>query len=334
MNAFTRLLFTMVLLTFCGELFAQRAAPPAVAPPYNANRTLQKVDSLLLDWNDASRQRALPVKIYFPVQAAAPCPIILFSHGLGGTRDTYGYLGEQWAANGYACIHLQHPGSDDTAWRGQARPMQSMREAASARNAIDRAEDVRFAIDQLAGLNEKNEKLKGKLDLKAIGVAGHSFGANTAMLVAGQGSENRLLAARGLKTDDSRVKAVIALSAPVPIIKTNLAQIYAPIHIPVFLMTGTEDQSPLNDTNPEQRRIPFDQIKQNAWLLTFQGGDHMVFSGRLTPREGDESIQKLIRLSSTAYWDALLRNNGSARSWLDGEGFKTVLGAAGTLERN
>ena len=39
--------------------------------------------------------------------------MIVFSHGLGGTRDGYEYLGRHWASYGYVSVHLQHKGSDD-----------------------------------------------------------------------------------------------------------------------------------------------------------------------------------------------------------------------------
>ena len=41
-------------------------------------------------------------------------PVVLFSHGLGGSREGYGYLGSYWAAHGYVAVHLQHIGSDET----------------------------------------------------------------------------------------------------------------------------------------------------------------------------------------------------------------------------
>ena len=64
------------------------------------------------EWRDASRDRTIPVRIYYPAQGSGPFPVIVFSHGLGGSRDGYRYLGERWASRGYVSVHLQHPGSD------------------------------------------------------------------------------------------------------------------------------------------------------------------------------------------------------------------------------
>ena len=109
------------------------------------------------------------------------------------------------------------------------------------------------------------------------------------------------------------------------------------VTIPVFYMTGTKDDSPLSDTRADERRIPFDHTKHAAaaYLLTLAGADHMVFSGRLAAaRPDDDSFQKQIRLASTAFWDAYLKNDAAAKKWLDDDsGFKAALAGAGAFER-
>ena len=220
------------------------------------------------------------MKIYFPTDAVGPFPVIVFSHGLGGTREGYEYLGRQWAANGYVCVHTQHIGSDDSAWRGQAQPMQAMRAAANLQNSLDRPKDVKFVVDQLASLNKDDAKLKGKLDLSELAMAGHSFGAMTTMMIAGQ-KFGGPIASRFGKLSDDRFKVALAMSAGPPISRANLDDSYADIHIPTFFMTGTKDDSPIGDTTAADRRIPFDHTHAAAtYLMVLKDGDHMVFSGR------------------------------------------------------
>lgn len=329
----TRTLFVFILLTGFSPWTSAREVAAPVPAPYAPKRQLLATSSERMEWTDATRDRVVPIRIYYAAESEEPCPVILFSHGLGGTRDTYEYLGRQWAAHGYVSIHLQHPGSDDTAWRGQERPLQSMRQAANGQNAVDRARDVSFAIDQIESLNREHPKLKNKLNSNAIGVAGHSFGANTSLLVAGQQLGGGALAPRLPRLADDRVKAVIPMSAPVPVMRTNLAQVWGSIRIPVLLMTGTEDESPLNDTSARDRRLPFDHLNTSpAYLIIFNGGDHAVFSGRLVDRPNDARFQQYIRESSTAFWDAYLRQDEQARMWLHDGGLKDALGDAGTLE--
>jgi predicted dienelactone hydrolase len=312
-----------------------RPIPDPIAPPYAPDRKLLPTDFLRFDWHDASRNRDVPVKIYYPTNGAGPFPVIVFSHGLGGTREGYEYLARQWAANGFVSVHVQHIGSDDSAWRGQGQPMQSMRQAANLQNSLNRPKDVQFVVDQLTDINKNDPKLQGKLDLTNLGMAGHSFGAQTSMLIAGQKLGGALMGQKlGANLADPRFKAVIAMSDGAPMNHNNLDDVYAAVQIPTFYMTGTKDDSPIGDTKASERRIPFDHTHAKpTYLLVLTDGDHMVFSGRLAqPRPTDEPQQKLIRIASTAFFDAYLKNDANAKKWLDENGFKQLLGEQGTFE--
>lgn len=287
-----------------------------------------------VEWHDSTRSRDVPARIYHPTNATGPVPVILFSHGLGGTRDSYEYLGRHWASHGYVCVHLQHIGSDDSVWRDvpPAKRMKAMRKAASnLRNAIHRPQDVSFALDELTRMNTGDPTWRGKFDLERVGIAGHSFGAYTVLASTG------LHAGKRLALSDPRIKAGIAMSSPVNRTRGDLDQNYAGIRVPLFHMTGTEDTSVVNDTTAEQRRIPYDHIVgADQYLLILTGGDHMVFSG--VKRSGEKGAQDavfhdLIRMSSTAFWDAYLKGDASARTWLANGHFESVLGAGGTFER-
>ena len=72
--------------------------------------------------HDAARNRDIPVRVYLPANTA-PAPVILFSHGLGGSRAGSVFLGEHWAARGCVAVFLQHPGSDESVWKtNRGRP--------------------------------------------------------------------------------------------------------------------------------------------------------------------------------------------------------------------
>jgi predicted dienelactone hydrolase len=72
-----------------------------------------------IDWMDRARQRAVPTRLYWP-RSAMPrtTPLIVFSHGMGGSRAGYSYLGRFWASQGCGSLHVQHEGSDWQLWRG------------------------------------------------------------------------------------------------------------------------------------------------------------------------------------------------------------------------
>ena len=123
---------------------------------YEAPKPSADVEVVRCEWRDAARDREVPAKIYLPKDGAGPFPIIIFSHGLGGSRDGYEYLGRHWAGCGYVSVHLQHHGSDDAVWKGveSAGRARAMREATTnLANTTNRPKDVSFAIDQLIELN-------------------------------------------------------------------------------------------------------------------------------------------------------------------------------------
>ena len=185
-------------------------APTRAAVPY-------QVETVKFDWVDQKRDRKVPVKIYYPKDGKGPFPVIIFSHGLGGSRDGYEYLGRYWAGHGYVSVHVQHLGSDSSVWQGvpAAEVKQALDKAiVNPQNIHNRPLDVTFAIDQVVKLNEDDSVFKGRLDLEHIGMAGHSFGSFTTLAIAGQ------VFARSpggpVSWADPRVKAAIAMSPSVP----------------------------------------------------------------------------------------------------------------------
>ena len=52
---------------------------------------------------DTNREREIPVRLYLPAATNA-APVVLFSHGMGGSRAGSAYLGRQWAARGYVAV--------------------------------------------------------------------------------------------------------------------------------------------------------------------------------------------------------------------------------------
>ncbi len=71
------------------------------------------------DWVDQSRSRPVPARLYWPTGTVpnSSVPLVVFSHGIGGSRQGYSYLGKYWSARGVASLHVQHVGSDVELWR-------------------------------------------------------------------------------------------------------------------------------------------------------------------------------------------------------------------------
>lgn len=110
------------------------------------------------DWEDSSRGgRKVPYKIYAPVgQGGERFPVILWSHGLGGSREGAGFISRYIASHGYIVVHIQHAGTDSELWEGKpGHPWDVIRQTKIPRKAtLQRLQDVPFAVDQLYRLAE------------------------------------------------------------------------------------------------------------------------------------------------------------------------------------
>jgi predicted dienelactone hydrolase len=293
---------------------------------------------LRYDWQDGQRHREVPVTIYFPQLGTARLPMIIFSHGLGSSRDGYDYLGRYWAAHGFVSVHVQHIGSDTGIWAdlltggGMQEAMQ--RSVANLHNAINRPLDVSFAITRMLELNrDSRSPFFGRLNPEEIGVAGHSFGAFTTLAIAGQSFPP--YEGKTWIFTDPRVKAAVPISASVPADRRNLDATYAGVRIPCLHMTGTRDDSPLGETMAAERRVPFDHCKNSdQYLVTFNGADHMTFAGldfAEFATASNRNFQRWVCESSTIFWNAYLRGDARSKEWLARD-FQRALGTVGKVE--
>jgi len=267
---------------------AADAPRPAAGPsaPQHGQPLAGSPAPLDLDWVDTARQRPVPVRLYLPAEGLAPAPLVVFSHGIGGSRRGYSYLGRHFAANGIASLHLQHVGSDRQLWMGNVFSLVGrLQDAAQPGEALARVQDLRFALDTLlAG------PLAARVDARQIVAAGHSYGANTTLLVAGaQVPAQAQPVDRPLPTlRDERVRAAIAISAPPFYGQADLRPILGPIALPSLHITATEDviRIPGYYSGAEDRVAVYQATgslaprPQPKWLAMFEGGSHSIFTDR------------------------------------------------------
>jgi dienelactone hydrolase len=237
-----------------------------------------------LDWFDGQRGRAVPTRLYRPrgqnKRFGDACPIMVFSHGLGGSRAGYRYLAEFLASRGVACLHPQHVGSDRTIWSSGSPFLLADRLLAASGDAeaIARVFDLRYVLDRLQA-----DTLAAGFDFSRIIVAGHSYGANSALLMGGAS-----VVRNGQAVDfrDSRPKAVIALSAPAFYGEPSWASILGPMNRPSLHVTCSEDliRIPGLLSGPEDRLAIFQASGgRPKCLAMFEGGSHSVFTDREAP---------------------------------------------------
>ena len=86
---------------------------------HTADLSTPEENWLDFDWIDEARRRLVPVRLYLTNQVPSKqSPLVVFSHGLGGSRNGYSYFGSYLAQQGVASLHLQHVGSDRSLWFG------------------------------------------------------------------------------------------------------------------------------------------------------------------------------------------------------------------------
>ncbi len=271
------------------------------------------------DVHDRARKRTIPVRVYMPVPAS-PAPVILFSHGLGGAKTNNRYLGDHWARRGYVAVFVQHPGSDESVWKDAqlGKRMEVLKQQASLANFNLRARDIPAVLDALEVWNkETKHPLAGRLDLRRVGMSGHSFGAVTTQAVSGQSFP------LGVTLADPRIKAAVLMS-PSPPRRGNPGVAFGKVAIPWLLLTGTRDDSmAMSNTTPEDRLKVFPALPPGRkYQLVLEGAEHSAFSERALP--GDRASRnpnhhRAILALTTAFWDAYLRDDRAAKEWLDSE---------------
>jgi predicted dienelactone hydrolase len=268
--------------------------------------------------------RQVPLRVYLPVNPA-PAPVLLFSHGLGGSNELNRFLGEHWARRGYVAVFLQHPGSDSAVWKDApaAERLSAMKAAASLENFLARVEHVTVALDALTRWNaEPKHVLFGRLDLSRVGMSGHSFGAVTTQAVSGQKFPI------GNSITEPRIKAAMALSPSLPR-RGDAAQAFGSVAIPWLLMTGTADRAPIGEQTPVSRLGVYPALpKGQKYELVLDGAEHSAFTDRALPGDTlprNPNHHRLMSAISTAFFDSTLKGDPSARAWLEGAGVKALL---------
>ncbi len=291
---------------------------------------------------DFTRAKVLSVTVTFPA-GEGPFPVIVFSHGAGAS-GSYPYpLTRFWTSWGYVVLHPSH--ADSLAF--DRRRIQELFERSAGIGLTDsvgwenRARDLSFVLDSLPELEEKMPSLRGKLDARKIGVAGHSYGAHTAQLIGGARVD--FGAGAGLRSfEDPRPLAFLLLSGPGSGARGLTGDSWNGWTRPMMAVTGSRDfarggRPPAWHLDPFQRAPAGDK-----YALSIEGAAHLSFTGRLA--EDDEAIRTLARLrareqkresneeaaspreereifrwvraATLAFWDAYLKNDPGAKAFL------------------
>jgi predicted dienelactone hydrolase len=258
------------------------AGDPAGYSPDAGPHKVLTIDQLAL--HDSKRGKDVPIKIYYP-DGLGPFPVIIFSHGAFGSRETYWALGEYWASYGYVSIHPSHDDSrQDSGYRGGL--MQVLRDSHLWES---RPGDISFVIDSLPQIEKLAPELKGKLDPSRIGVGGHSYGAYTAQAIGAGVTMPGESTPRSFA--DRRVKAVVIMSPQ------------------------GEGEMGLTSRSWETMGLPT-LLMYDKYDVELEGATHFTFVGPFRKTGRETMLFKCAKLESVAFWDAYLKGDPAAKDYL------------------
>jgi dienelactone hydrolase len=233
-------------------------------------------------------------------------PLIVFSHGNGGTRFGYTYFVEHMASHGYIVMACDHTGNSRlTLADGKVIKSGGDRNQASA---SDRPKDMSFLIDAMANMNAGGDgRFAGRVDLDKVGAAGMSYGGWTTFRVVDA---------------EPRVKAAVMLAPGGPAgNRTNFTT-------PILAMIGTEDRTVREAGNARTRQY-FEDSKGPRHLVEIKDAGHFTFTsvdqynaeygdgighGERITKPGEqvtylatEESHRIINAYATAFWGVHLK---------------------------
>ncbi|MCA9188724.1 MAG: hypothetical protein R3E01_07955 [Pirellulaceae bacterium] len=281
------------------------------------------------------QQRRVPIKVHLP-DGDGPFPLVVFSHGAGGSWDANYAQAKHLAQHGFAVLCVEHVGSNTQRLRNSGRFLQEILDMTrDADEVLNRPRDISFAIDQAEDWNRHDPQLKGKLDLQHVGVAGHSFGAYTAAVVCGMRPaldwlQPTVPPGDGLGPDllDSRVDCGVVLSPHGPGEPFFIEASYASLRTPMLGITGSRDRQQRSTAENRLRSIVL-WPKGDKYLLWINNADHSAFSdstgaGRIMlPSRTREDAQVVAREATLQFFRGYLLDDDQARSRLSGEHLST-----------
>jgi predicted dienelactone hydrolase len=313
-------------------------ADPRQPGPYKVSRQVWRL-------RDTGRDRDLSVQVFAPTSSGkAGLPVVVFSHGLGSQPEDFSEGLSHLASHGYVVAAPRHPGSDNLWIQGLLRG--SRRELFDLGEFADRPRDLSFVLDELERRNGRD--FQGRLQLKRVGAAGHSFGGYTALALGGAtvdldylrencripysaGNASLLLQCQALNlpnppTDlqDPRVAAVFALN---PVNRSIFGpRGLAALSVPVAFGSGTYD--PATPAALEQAKSFTWLGSQNKYWIVVEGQAHVNFT-KIDPgiKDALDSIAQLtlpdqglisgyMKATAVPFFEVFLRDSSTYRPHL------------------
>lgn len=285
-------------------------------------------DASVLAGNPSVGARALVCR--WP-QDRAPEGVVVFCHGLGSNGHEYAALSAGWAAHGYLVIHPTFrdaigivareepelgldPEADLSRWSAMPEIRVRMHEILhTPARWTERVAIVGAVMDALPAIFDATcGRPKGTIP---GAIAGHSFGAYTAQLLAGAEIDMPDDPAR--RFGDERFKAAVLLSAQGRDQQGLRDGSWDAMTGPALTVTGTLDRG-AKGGDWHWKSEPFELATVGGkYLAVLEDGDHYL--GGFTDCDAQRHVpvqQQAVKQITLAFLDAHLRDRKAARDWL------------------
>lgn len=241
--------------------------------------------------------------------AKGPHPLVIFSHGYLGTGDQTIFLTEELARHGYIVAAVNHADSLAEGFAKQReRPNFGDPKSWDDKKFVDRKEDGVALIDYMLAENARESSpFQAKIDVKRIGMMGHSLGGYTTLGMVGGWP----------KWKDERIGAALVLSPySTPFLESGSLRT---AKVPIMAQGGTLDFG----ITPFLPKL-VDLLPEPRYYLVFKAENHFGWTnlasvGKTTREAIEQGNPKLITHYSIAFLNRHLRNSGEDQL-LDGEG--------------
>jgi predicted dienelactone hydrolase len=186
-------------------------------------------------------------------------PLVVFSHGKGGTRLQSNFYTAYLASHGYVVAAPDHTGDTIVELLREVKGTGNIQPDSTVEALVYRPADVLAVIDLLP--DTVDDDVARVVDFDHIGVSGHSFGAITSFLAASQ---------------DVRIDAIVAQTpGSQDLLGLQMRTPLDQMTIPMFIQSSTLDGTLPEETNakPLYANMP----SPKGWLSLHRGG-HFTYS--------------------------------------------------------
>jgi predicted dienelactone hydrolase len=205
---------------------------------------------------DLGRLDTVAVRDALPRADRGPFPLVVFSHGKGGIRMQSTYFTVLLASHGYVVAAPDHEGDTiiDLLEDGDVDM------TSTVGPFVDRPIDVSFLIERFTTLDD-DDPLAGMIDPDRIGVAGHSFGALTSFISAG---------------NDWRVRAIVGQTpVGVGLVEIGSETKVRDMGIPMMIQAAGLDRTLPADLHATSL---WENMQPPRYSLTLATGGHFTYS--------------------------------------------------------